>query len=156
MNFRTICTVFPLGCLLLVCAFASQANAAVCNTPSEQAAAGNWFRQINMAWEHLDAAAATAMFTQSAEYVDDPFSPPLRGEQAIRAYWDDVARGQRDVHTSYEVLSACGDQSIVHWQASFVRVPSGQKVRLDGIAEVTLDRHGKCVLFREWWNRDQK
>ncbi|MGH8377357.1 MAG: nuclear transport factor 2 family protein [Gammaproteobacteria bacterium] len=148
--------MFSIGCLLLTWVLVPRANAAVCNTTGERVAAGQWFRQINTAWEHLDAAAATALFTKNAEYRDDPFSPPLRGEKAIRAYWDDVARGQRDVHTSYEVLSACGDQSIVHWQASFVRVPSGQKVRLDGIAEVTLDRHGKCVLFREWWNRDQK
>lgn len=135
---------------------ALEVNAAVCNTASERAVAGNWFRQLNLAWEHLDAAAATALFTQNAEYRDDPFGPPQRGEQAIRTYWEKVAHGQRDVHTSYEVLSACNYTSIVHWTASFVRVPSGQKVRLDGIAEITLNKNGKAVLFREWWNREQK
>lgn len=147
---------FMIICLLSVCWLAPQAHAAVCGTAVQQAAASNWFRQINSAWERLDAAAATALFADDARYQDYPFDTPLRGAKEIRAYWDDVARGQRDVHTSYELLSACDNTSIVHWTASFVRVPSGQKVRLDGIAEVILNKRGKCTLFREWWDRQQK
>lgn len=134
----------------------AQQTTSICETAAQQAAARDWFRRINLAWERLDAAAATALFADNAEYQDYPFDAPLRGKQAIRAYWDDVARSQRDVHTSYEVLSVCGNTSIVHWTASFMRVPSGQKVRLDGIAEVTLDKRGKCTLFREWWDRQQR
>lgn len=134
----------------------AQQTASVCGTAAERTAAGHWYRQLNLAWERLDAAGATDLFAESAEYQDYPFDAPLRGRRAIRAYWDGVARGQRNVHTSYEVLSACGHTSIVHWTASVVRVPSGQKVRLDGIAEVTLDKRGTCTLFREWWDREQQ
>ncbi|MBU6421130.1 MAG: nuclear transport factor 2 family protein [Gammaproteobacteria bacterium] len=143
--------------MMLATPQAAMAQPAVndCGTAVDRVEASGWFRQINSAWERLDAAAATALFADNAEYRDYPFDTPLRGRQAIRTYWNDVARGQRDVHTSYEVLSACGHTSIVHWTASFVRVPSGQKVRLDGIAEITLNEHGKAVLFREWWDREQ-
>lgn len=121
----------------------------------ERAVASQWFRRLNEAWEDRDAAAATALFSGSAQYWDDPFGAPQRGSKRIRAYWDGVSAGQRDVHTSYEVLSSCGGKSLVHWTARFTRVPSGQKVRLDGIAEIVLDRHGKAFSFREWWNREQ-
>lgn len=143
------------ACLLLCCLCAPQAKAGTCNTAGERAVASRWFGRLNEAWEDRNAAAATALFSRSAKYLDDPFGPPQRGVKEIRAYWDDVAAGQRDVHTTYEVLSSCGGKSLVHWTARFTRLSSGQKVWLDGIAEILLDRHGKALSFREWWNRKQ-
>lgn len=143
-------------CLLLTIAFVPRAYAAGCDTPGERAVIDGWFGQLDAAWRHQDAAASAALFTPDAEYQEDAFSAPMRGDKAIRAYWIRLAHAQRDVHARHDVLSACGNTGIVHWTASFVRVPSGQKVRLDGIAEVTLDRHGKGALFLEWWNIDQR
>ena len=146
---------FFAACLLLCCLAAPQAKAGKCNGVGGRAVASQWFGRLNQAWEHRDAAAATALFSRGAKYWDDPFGPPQRDLKEIRAYWDDVSAGQRDVHTSYQVLSSrCGD-SLVHWTARFTRFPSGQQVRLDGIAEIILDRHGKALSFREWWNREQ-
>lgn len=116
----------------------------------------SWFRQLDAAWEHRDAAAAVALFAADAAYREDPFQMPMRGKPAILAYWTYVVHSQRDIRTGSELLSACGNTGIVHWTASFVRVPTGQKVRLDGIAEVTLDTNGRGVRFLEWWNIDQK
>ena len=148
-------TAFFATCVLLCCLSARQAAAQTCNEAGERAVASQWFRQLNDAWEDRDAAAATALFSRSAIYWDDPFGAPERGAKQIRSYWDDVSTGQRDVHASYEVLSSCGGTSLVHWTARFTRIPSGQKVRLDGIAEIILDRSGKALSFREWWNREQ-
>ena len=84
-----------------------------------------------------------------------PFGEPLRGEGAIRAYWADAARSRRDIKVSYELLSAHVGVGIVRWRAVFVRVPSGQKVELEGIAQFKLNPNGKCTQFLEWWNRKQ-
>lgn len=143
-------------CLLLIAAWLPRAYAARCDTPGERATFDGWFNRFDAAWEHQDAAASAALFSANAEYREDAFSMPMRGNRAILAYWSRLARTQRDVHASHEVLSACGNTGIVHWKASFVRTPSGKRVRLDGIAEVTLDRHRKSVLFLEWWNIEQK
>lgn len=143
------------ACVLLCCLSAPQAKACTCNTAGDRAVASQWFRRLNEAWGDRNAAAATALFSRSANYWDDPFGPPQRGVKDIRAYWDDVSAGQRGVHTTYVVLNSCGGKSLVHWTARFTRVPSGQKVWLDGIAEIILDGHGKALSFREWWNRKQ-
>ncbi|HEX5458545.1 MAG TPA: nuclear transport factor 2 family protein [Steroidobacteraceae bacterium] len=146
---------FFAACLLLCCLCTAQAEAVACKTAGGRAAVSQWFGRLNEAWEERDAAAAAALFSRNASYWDDPFGPPHRGMKAIRTYWDQVSTGQRDVHTSYEVLSSCGGKSLVHWTARFTRFPSAQKVRLDGIAEIILDRYGKASSFREWWNREQ-
>ena len=144
------------ACLLLGGMLAARANAAGCNTASERAAVDGWFQRYKTAWEQQDTAASAALFTPGATYQETPFATPMRGEKAILAYWNRMARGQRDVQMGFEVLSACGNTGIVHWTARFVRVPSGQEVRLDGIAEITFDREGKGALFLEWWNAAQK
>jgi len=110
---------------------------------------------MKTAWERRDTQGVMSLFVEGAEYREDPFGEPLRGERAIRNYWADAARSQRDIKVSYELLSAYGGVGIVRWQAAFVRVPSGQKVELEGIAHFKLNRDGKCTQFLEWWNRKQ-
>lgn len=138
----------------LMCLAINPAQAATCDSQPTNAVT-SWFKSYTQAWVALDAPAASALYSRDATYQEDPFESPMRGAGQIRQYWDDVARGQRDVKATYEVLSSCGDLSIVHWHASFSRVPSGQRVELDGIAEVMLDKMGKCIRFREWWDRKQ-
>jgi hypothetical protein len=122
--------------------------------PSEAIVKG-WFESYKLAWEHLDSQAATSMFARDAEYRADPFEPSLLGEKEIRRYWNDVANTQRDVKVTFELLSARRGVGIVRWRAAFVRVPSGQQVELEGIAQFFLNSEGKCTRFLEWWNRKQ-
>lgn len=138
----------------LMCIAIRPVQAAACDSP-RSIAVTSWFKSYTQAWTALDPSAASALYSNDATYQEDPFELPMQGAEQIRKYWEDVARGQRDVTASYEVLSSCGNQNIVHWHASFTRVPSGQRVELDGIAEVLLEKNGRCVRFREWWDRKQ-
>jgi ketosteroid isomerase-like protein len=122
---------------------------------ASEAIAKQWFESYKAAWEHRDSQAAAAMFAPDAEYRADPFEPSFLGEKEIRRYWSDVANTQRDVKVTFELLSAEPGVGIVRWRASFVRVPSGQKVELEGIAQFFLNSEGKCTRFLEWWNRKQ-
>ena len=122
---------------------------------TSEAIAKEWFETYKRAWEHRDSHAATSMFAADAEYRADPFEPPLLGDRDIRRYWNDVANTQRDVKVTFDVLSAKPGVGIVRWRAAFVRVPSGQRVELEGIAQFFLNSEGKCTRFLEWWNRKQ-
>jgi hypothetical protein len=123
--------------------------------PHTKVDAQRWFASYKQARETLDASAAASQFAKDAEYQCDPFEAPLRGETQIRQYWEEVAKEQRDVNVEFEILSISDRTSIVRWHATFTRVASNQKVELEGIAQVFLNNNGKCVRFREWWNRKQ-
>jgi len=112
-----------------------------------------WLDAYKRAWETRDPGAAEVLFSEQAVYLETPFGDPMRGRETIRAYWEHVPRTQDDVHFHYEVLAVAGEAGIAHWWASFVRVPSGKRVHLDGIAAVTFDGDGKCQRFREWWHK---
>jgi ketosteroid isomerase-like protein len=79
--------------------------------------------------------------------------PHLAGRDAIREYWQEVPRPQEDIMFESRVLAVSGDTGIAHRQARFRRVPSGQKVELDGIFVLVFDRAGLCASFREWCHR---
>jgi len=146
--------IFLVVASLMLCLNSARSDDG-CGSATDKALAANWFERYKVSWEHRDATAATSLFTKDAEYRDDPFEEPLRGEKRIRQYWDDVAGAQRDVTVSYELLSAHSGSGIVRWRATFVRVSSGQRVELEGIAQFTLNHDSKCSRFLEWWNRKQ-
>ncbi len=112
-----------------------------------------WLTAYGRAWSQRDPDAMTALFASGATYREDPFGAATNGRDAIRADWVDIAKHQKDIHFSYEVLSANQQRGVAHWAASFVRRPSKEVVQLDGILMATFNAAGQCTEFREWWHR---
>ncbi len=113
----------------------------------------SWLEAYKAAWEKRDPDAAAALFAEMAVYQETPYRDPMRGRAAIRAYWEHVPRTQDEVHFHFEVLAVTGDVGIARWWASFVKIPAGKRVHLDGVAVINFDGEGKCRLFREWWHK---
>ena len=114
-----------------------------------------WLDCYGRAWMNRDPDAAAALYTMEATYQVTPFEEPLRGHKAILAYWADVAKTEEKVQFSYEVLAVTAEYGIARWRASFVRVPPGLQMKLDGIFLITLDLDGRCKSLREWWHKQQ-
>lgn len=115
----------------------------------------SWLDAYGRAWQACDANAAADLFTDNASYFETPFVEPLRGRAEILAYWSHVARTQEQIRFKNEILAVTPQQGIAHWWASFVRVPEGTRVKLDGIFVITLNPEGRCETLREWWQRKQ-
>ena len=116
-----------------------------------------WLEGYRLAWEARDPEAVSKLFAEHATYQETPFTQPLRGREAIRRYWSEVvAAAQEQIRFGYEVLAVAEDSAIAHWWASFLRVPSGGHVSLDGIFLLTFDTTGRCLELREWWVRKDR
>ncbi len=113
----------------------------------------HWLEQYGKAWTARDAQAAAALYAPNATYQQTPLVEPLRGREAILEYWQGVCRTQREVHFSYEVLAFNGEAGLAHWHATFLRLPRGKRVLLDGIFLITLDAANQATSLREWWHR---
>ncbi|GIV60019.1 MAG: hypothetical protein KatS3mg043_1108 [Rhodothermaceae bacterium] len=114
-----------------------------------------WCRAYGLAWEARDPDTAAALFSPDACYYETPFATPVQGREAIRAYWEEAVRTQREINFSYLVLGVSGARGLAHWQASFLRVPGNARVQLDGILAVEMNEAGQCRTFREWWHRHE-
>ena len=111
--------------------------------------AGDLLDAYGRAWETFDGDAWVALFSEDAEYHEDPFEPPLVGHNALRAYLLDASASQRDVEFTVERHWVSGETVLAAWHVAFIRQASGQHVRMAGFmtAEVA---NGRIARFREW------
>jgi hypothetical protein len=111
----------------------------------------NWLNTYKRAWENFDTAASIALFTDDAAYQLSLFSEPLRGREALTAYWSNVAASQSAVRFDYHILAVSDELGVNQWSASFMKRKTGKLIHLDGIFVVKLNDEGRCFEFREWW-----
>jgi len=119
----------------------------------DYAAAGDLLAAYGRAWETFDGDAWTSLFSDRAEYHADPFEAPLVGQNAIRAYLLEAAESQTDVEFTVERHWVAASTVLAAWHASFVRRPSGARVRLAGFLTLEIGNDGRIERLREWWHR---
>jgi len=119
----------------------------------DHAAAGDLLERYAHAWEAFDGDAWTALFTEDAEYHEDPFEPPLVGHNALRAYLLDAAEAQDQVEMTVERHWVVGPTVLAVWHAGFVRRTDRSRVRLAGFMTLEIADDGRIARFREWWHR---
>jgi len=108
-----------------------------------------WLDAYGRAWETKDPEAAADLFVEDATYYETPFDEPMRGRAEVVEYWSGVPRSQD------EILTASAGEGIAHWDANFVRLPTGTPVEIDGVLLAKLDADGRCTEFREWWHKQE-
>lgn len=116
----------------------------------DYAAAGEVLEAYGRAWETFDGDAWVAIFTEEAEYHEDPFGEPLVGHNALRAYMLDAAASQRDVEFTVERHWVSGPTILAVWHATFTRRESGRLVRMAGFLTAEVGSDGRIARFREW------
>ena len=97
-----------------------------------------------------DGDAFTGLFADEAELTLDPFTPPLAGHNALRAYLLDAAASQRDVEFTVERHWVSGTTVLAAWHATFVRQPGGKYARLAGFLTAEMAADGRASRFRQW------
>ena len=116
----------------------------------DYAAAGDMLEEYGRAWETFDGDAWVALFTDDAEYHEDPFGAPLVGHNALRAYMLDAAASQRDVEFTVEQHWVSGSTVLAAWHVSFTRRSTGRLVRMAGFLTAEVASDGRVSRFREW------
>jgi hypothetical protein len=114
------------------------------------AEAGAWLEGYGRAWETFEGDAWVALFTDDAEYHEDPFAAPLVGHNALRKYLLDAAESERDVEFVIEQHWVSGATVLAAWHASFVERSTGRLVRLAGFLIAEVAPNGMVSRFREW------
>ena len=119
----------------------------------DHAAAGDLLDRYALAWQDFDGDAWTSLFTEDAEYHEEPFEPPLVGHNAIRAYLLQAAEAQEQVEMTVERHWVVGATVLAAWHAGFVRRSGRERVRLAGFMTLEIADDGRVSRFREWWHR---
>jgi ketosteroid isomerase-like protein len=119
----------------------------------DYATGGELLAAYGRAWRTFSGDAWVALFTEDAEYSEDPFEPPLVGHIALRAYLLEASDVQEQVEFTVERHWVSGSTVLAAWHASYVHRETRNRIRLAGFMTMDVEADGRVHRFREWWHR---
>jgi len=113
----------------------------------------DWIKAYGRAWEDRDDHAVGELFTPDATYRSHPFREPLRGRDAIRAYWRQATGSLTSASLTFGRPITEGAHTAVEWWAI---LRSGQgTATLPGALILRFSPDGRCEELREYWHLDE-
>jgi nuclear transport factor 2 (NTF2) superfamily protein len=113
--------------------------------------AKHFLTNYKKAWETRDPELAASLFTRDAEYKTNPFSPAIRGREAIHDYWAGATGRQAEIRFNVASFIQCGFSLAAEWTCTYQDQSSGEKRELAGM--LLADFYGTQVRrFREYWH----
>jgi ketosteroid isomerase-like protein len=103
------------------------------------------------AWEQQDSELILTIFTREATYHERVLQEPIRGHEAIAAYWQaKVVQGQDRI--SFTLLNTYidGITGIAEWAVSFDDCAQRKRKHMQEIAILEFC-DGKIASLREYW-----
>jgi hypothetical protein len=109
-----------------------------------------WLDLYGRVWEEADPDGVIELFTPDAIYRETPFAEPMRGREAIRAYWKEATDRQEDIGFEHDIVSV--SPAVARWRASFAGRDGGSRITLDGVFLLEFDPENLCSSLLEWWH----
>jgi mannose-6-phosphate isomerase-like protein (cupin superfamily) len=108
---------------------------------------GAWVEAYERAWRDGPAADLAGLFTPDAEYLVEPYAPPLVGLPAIQALWADEIDADEVFAMSHAVVACSGATGVAR-----VEVRYGDPVSAEyrDLWLVTFTADGRASRFEEW------
>jgi ketosteroid isomerase-like protein len=106
------------------------------------------------AWEQQDAELILTIFTEDAIYHERVLQEPMRGHEAIAAYWrEKVVQGQGRI--SFTLLNTYieGSTGIAEWEVCFDDRAQRKRKHMKEVALLEFIE-GKIASLREYWTSE--
>jgi ketosteroid isomerase-like protein len=102
--------------------------------------------RLNEALNRHDVAAVMAAMTDDCVF-ENTYPPPdgerYEGQDAVRAFWENMLRSSPSAHFEAEEMFAVGDRCVVRWRYTYDG-PDGRKQHIRGV-DVLRARDGKVA-----------
>jgi ketosteroid isomerase-like protein len=108
----------------------------------------DWIDRYERAWRSPGTDALNPLFTTDATYRPAPFDEPIRGHDAIAAFWEAEREGpDEDFTLTSDVIAVDGDTGVARIEVEYGR-PVSRRYR--DLWIITLHSDGRCRVFEEW------
>lgn len=103
-------------------------------------------------WSKADLSQLLEVFAPEAAFIETPFSEPLKGLEAISAYWRDVPYHQSDITVTTGEIYAAGPWFSTEFKLIFQRRRTGDWVEARGA--IFCETNGTQITeMRMYWHR---
>lgn len=113
-------------------------------------ALSTWIDGYISAWNSNDPDDVAALFTADAEYRTEPYADPVRGRDAIVAFW--LANSDEPGRTAFTwaPVAVTADVAVIEGTTEYRDDPPKT---YSNLWVIRLDERGRCTSFTEWWMR---
>ncbi len=119
----------------------------------DHARAGDLLDAFVAAWTTFDGDEWSDLFTDEVEYHPGPFSAPLLGRAAVRAYLLQASQDGDQVEITIERHWVVPPTILAAFHASHVRRADRARVRVAGFLTAEVADDGRIARYREWTER---
>ena len=119
----------------------------------DYAGSGDLLAAFGRALADFDGDAWVDLFTEDAEYHEDPFGAPLVGHNALRSYMLEAAEARRDVEFTVERHWVSGTTVLAAWHLAYEPRDGGDLVRVAGFMTAEIAADGRIARYRQWTQR---
>ena len=106
----------------------------------------SWIERYERLWHTPGTAGLAELFTVDATYQPSPWAEPVRGLDALAAFWDAERDSPDEGFTlASEVIAVEGEVGVVRVEATY---DDGEHWR--DLWVIRLDGDGRCAAFEEW------
>ena len=104
-------------------------------------------------WEKGDEKQIASAFSPEAVFVPSPFDAPVRGRDAVRAYWKNTPREQAEIKFKTGEIFIAGPWFSVEFRCTFRRRRTGE--RMDVRGALFCETEGDLISeMRMYWHRN--
>jgi ketosteroid isomerase-like protein len=105
-------------------------------------------------WSSADIGLLMSVYASEAVFVETPFTPVLRGTDAIRGYWNEVPYNQSEITFTSGEIYAAGPWFSTEFRCVFRRRRTGELVEARGaiFCETDADRITEMRMYWHRWN----
>ena len=107
-----------------------------------------WIAAYERAWRTPGTEDLSRLFTPEATYWPAPFDPPIRGLEAIAAFWEAERESADEAFAmTWEPVAVDGASAVARVEVRYLD-PPGRLYR--DLWVIELDAEGRCRAFEEW------
>jgi steroid Delta-isomerase len=99
----------------------------------------------------MDKEAWVANFAEDAEAYDPADSPPHRGHDGLRQFFEAIAGGFKQVELSADHIFIVSHEAAVKWTGRGVG-KNGKQIHFEGIDIFEINEDGKIQKTHAYWN----
>jgi ketosteroid isomerase-like protein len=105
---------------------------------------------LKRGWEERDPDTIVGLFSDDAEFRQDPFAEPLIGSIDIRRHWNAVCAAQAHVEFEPERIWVSGVTVLASWHGAWTVGATAERIRARGFVALELDQRGAVARYRGW------
>ncbi|MFL5402311.1 MAG: nuclear transport factor 2 family protein [Gemmatimonadales bacterium] len=103
-------------------------------------------------WAKSNVDLLMSVYSPDAVFIETPFSPPIKGLDAVRAYWLDVPYHQSEITFTSGEIFAAGPWFSTEFKCMYRRRRTGEWVEARGSIFCETE-NGRISEMRMYWHR---